>query len=74
MGRGAPSVGVWSTATAKLCVAVRPPGSVAVTVMVAVPVSTAVVVSSFADMPAVATVGSDDSAVKVRSSPSGSVK
>ena len=63
-----------STVTSALCVAVRPSGSVAVTVTVAVPAATAATVRLLPDRATDTTASSDDVAVYVRVPPSGSRK
>ena len=54
--------GAW-TVTSKRWLAVRPPGSVAVTVMVAVPAATAVAVTVLPDSATLAAAGFEDPAV-----------
>ena len=61
------------TATPKVCGALRPPGSVAVTVMVALPGATPVTVTVLPETLTVATPGVSEVAAKVSASPSGSV-
>ena len=58
----------------KVCVAESPPGSEAVTVTMALPAPTAVTRAVAPETAAVATPGSDETAVQVRLSPSGSLK
>ena len=62
------------TATWKLCWAERPSRSRAVTVMVAIPLATAVTVTVLPDIDAVALAGPEEAAAYVSSSPSGSSK
>ena len=62
------------TVAVKYCVAVRPPGSVAVTAMVAAPRATAVTVTVFPAAATVATPVSEAAAEYARLSPSGSPK
>ena len=64
----------FGTVAWKACWADSPPGSLAVTVMVAVPPETPVIVRLAPDTATVATSGSDDSAAYVSASPSGSLK
>ena len=74
LGRGARLPGSSLTLTVKLWVAKSPSGSVAVTVMVAVPSTPAVTERASPETEAAATEASDEDASKVSSSPSGSVK
>ena len=62
------------TVAAKLCCAARSPGSVAVTVTVAVPTATPVTTTTLPAAETVTRVVSDDAAWYSRSSPSGSAK
>ena len=67
--------GAWlATVAWKDCAAVRPPGSVAVTVMSAVPRASATMVTVLPAAETVATAGSEVVAEYVRVSPSGSLK
>ena len=68
------SGGRFGTVTVKLCSIERPPGSVAVTVTVAVPWPTPATVREAPDAEAVATPSSEEVAAYERSSPSGSLK
>ena len=63
-----------STVTAMRCVALRPPGSVAVTVTVAVPSATPVSVSVLPDTPTDTMPAFDVAAAYLSASPSGSLK
>ena len=62
------------TSTTKLCWAVRPPGSLAVTVTVVLPGDTPVTRALLPEIDIVATLAFADSAVWVSASPSGSLK
>ena len=62
------------TVTPKVWVALRPPGSVAVTVMVALPGASPITLRSLPETLAVATLEASEAAPYLRASPSGSEK
>ena len=64
----------WDTVTKKVCVAVKLPGSVAVTVIVAVPAATAVMLTVVSEVDTVALAVSEEVAVWVNVSLSASLK
>ena len=76
-GIESPSCGAWlpgRMTTARSCVADRPPGSVAVTVTVALPAATPTTTTVASDAVTVTTAMSELAAVYVSASPSGSLK